>query len=105
MRTSGVLWTARPYHCLSTWDRCKNDLGTSDPKYKGALSNKGDALNGLGKYKEDVTYFDKALSIDPNYKDALSGKGQALYKLGNYSGAIIYLDRALAIPPTCQGEL
>ena len=75
-----------------------------DPKYKDALSNKGDALNSLGKYKEAITYFDKALAIDPKYKDALSGKGQALYKLGNYSGAITYLDKALAIPPSCQCE-
>ena len=30
-----------------------------DPKYKGALGNKGDALNSLGKYKEAITYLDK----------------------------------------------
>ena len=42
-----------------------------DPNDQYALGDKGDALNGLGKYKEAITYFDKALTINPSDKNAL----------------------------------
>ena len=69
------------------------------------LYDKGDALNSLGKYKEAVTYLDKALAIDPKYEDALYYKGRVLYDLGNYSGSITYLDRTLAINPDNKDAL
>ena len=42
------------------------------------LNAKGVSLNGLGKYNESITYFDKVLAIDPNNVLALNEKGNAL---------------------------
>src|SRR5919197_943960 len=64
-----------------------------------ALNNKGLALEKLGKNKEAIIYFDKALAVEPNYATALNSKGVALTNLGNYSEAISYYDKALAIEP------
>ena len=41
-----------------------------------ALINKGISLDGLGRFDEEMTYYDKALSIDPNNKNALINKKQ-----------------------------
>jgi tetratricopeptide (TPR) repeat protein len=54
----------------------------NDPNYKSALMNKGGALYLLGKQKEALEYFDKALEIDPNYVWALNNKGTLLRDLG-----------------------
>ena len=57
------------------------------------------SLNGVGKFKESITYFDKVLAIDPNNVLALNEKGNALGGLGNYKEAIAYYDKALAVDP------
>jgi tetratricopeptide (TPR) repeat protein len=36
-----------------------------DPNYSSALSNKGIALDDLGKYDEAIESYDKALELDP----------------------------------------
>jgi tetratricopeptide (TPR) repeat protein len=50
------------------------DIVLKDRNYLRALSNKGVALIGLGKYEEAIECFDKALVIDPNNVDALDSK-------------------------------
>jgi len=62
-------------------------------------NNKGMSLNGIGKFNESITYFDKALAIDPKNVDALTGKGNVLSNLGNNTGSVAYYDKALAIDP------
>ncbi|MFZ0893906.1 MAG: tetratricopeptide repeat protein, partial [Candidatus Nitrosopolaris sp.] len=54
-----------------------------DPNFENALTDKGNALNGLGNYKQAIQYYDKALAIDPNNKDALDGKQSALSHTSN----------------------
>jgi tetratricopeptide (TPR) repeat protein len=63
------------------------------------LYNKGSALNNLGKYKEAIEYYDKALEIDPKFALTLYNKGNALYHLGKYNEAIECYDKALEIDP------
>ena len=53
--------------------------------YVTALSNKGLALNSLGKYQEAIEWYDRALKIDPNYVEASNNKDVALEKLGKYT--------------------
>jgi tetratricopeptide (TPR) repeat protein len=43
-----------------------------DPKNIAALSHKGNALAGLGKYNQDIIYYDKVLAIDPKNVAALA---------------------------------
>jgi tetratricopeptide (TPR) repeat protein len=43
-----------------------------------SFNNKGISLNGLGKFNESITFFDKALAIDPKNVDALKDKQQPL---------------------------
>jgi tetratricopeptide (TPR) repeat protein len=45
-----------------------------DPSYLKALLNKGIALNKLGKYKEAIKWYDKALLIEPNAREIIQGK-------------------------------
>ena len=52
-----------------------------NPNYIYALYNKGVNLGNLGKYKEAIESFDKALKIDPNDVNALTSKGDALNRL------------------------
>jgi tetratricopeptide (TPR) repeat protein len=69
------------------------------PKRALAWNNKGTALYNLGKHKEAMEYYDKALEIDPKNAMALSNKGSALYKLGKHNEAMEYFDKALEIDP------
>jgi tetratricopeptide (TPR) repeat protein len=46
-----------------------------------ALNNNGSFLAKLGKYKESIVFFDKALAINPNYVYALNNKNSALEEL------------------------
>jgi len=64
-----------------------------DPKYVLALTDKGNALGGLGNYTKVITYYDKALAIDPRYIADLTIKGNFLNSLGNYRLAITYFDK------------
>src|SRR5918999_3829106 len=63
------------------------------------LNSKGVSLNGVGKFNESITYFDKVLAIDPNNVLALNEKGNALGGLGNYTEAMANYDKALAVDP------
>jgi len=46
-------------------------------KHVDALSNKGAALDELGKHQQAIEWYDKALEIDPKHVYALSNKGLA----------------------------
>lgn len=50
-----------------------------------ALNNNGSSLAKLGKYKESIVFFDKALAINPNYVYALNNKNSALEELSKIS--------------------
>jgi tetratricopeptide (TPR) repeat protein len=65
-----------------------------DPNNFKVWYSKGLALDNLGRHKEAIPYYDKALEIDPNYADALNNKGVALEKLGKYEDATKCFDKA-----------
>ena len=52
------------------------------------IVNKGAALSNLGRNKEALTYFDKALDILPNFDAAWLNKGVVLTKLGRDEEAL-----------------
>jgi Flp pilus assembly protein TadD len=49
-----------------------------DPTDVKMLTNKGNALDNLGKHQEAIQYYDKALDLEPNDVIALEDKGSAL---------------------------
>jgi tetratricopeptide (TPR) repeat protein len=63
------------------------------------ILNKGTALNNLGRVKEALACFDKALEILPRFDAAWLDKGVALTRLGRTSEAIECYERALEINP------
>ena len=62
-----------------------------------AWSNKGYALNSLGRYTEAVECFDKALELDPSYADAWHYKGVSLGNMEKYEEAVECFDKAMKI--------
>ena len=46
------------------------------------LLYKGDALSGLGMYKDTIACYDRALAINPIVVDAICGKGVILAQTG-----------------------
>jgi tetratricopeptide (TPR) repeat protein len=70
-----------------------------DPKYAYAWSNKGLALQNLGKYEEAIRCYDEALEINPKYAYAWNNKGDALNGLGKFQEAKHCYDKAFEVDP------
>ena len=85
-------------------------IGTVEAQLTNASSipeliDKGDLLFNQGRYKEAITYFDKALALDPNDTDALYYKGISLESQGRHDEAITYFDKVLALDPNNENTL
>ena len=63
------------------------------------MNNKGSALDNLGRFKEAISCYNKALVIDPNFKLALNNKGNTLYYLKRFQEALDCYERALKMDP------
>ena len=64
-----------------------------------AWNGRGNALNGLNRYKEALEAYDKALTIDPELAYAWNGKGNALNNLKRSGDALEAYDRAIKCDP------
>jgi len=74
-------------------------IGKKEPLTEIDWNNKGGALDNLGRHREAIECYDKALDINPGYADAWYNKGLALYDLGRRGEAIECFDKALGINP------
>ncbi|MBI1955348.1 MAG: tetratricopeptide repeat protein, partial [Acidobacteria bacterium] len=63
------------------------------------ILNKGAALNNLGRTKEALACFDKALEILPRFDAGWLNKGVVLWKLGREKEALACYDKAIEINP------
>jgi len=63
------------------------------------FSNKGLALNALGRSKEAIVCYDEAIAIDPKEILAWYNKGNALLELCRYQEALNCYDEAIKINP------
>ncbi len=63
------------------------------------LSNKGGALDSLGRHEEALACHDRALALNPQLAEAWSNKGAALSRLGRSEEGLACFDRALAVNP------
>ena len=53
----------------------------------------GVALKNLGKFKEAIVHFEKALKIKPHYKEARESLGSVLLYLGKYIDGLEMISR------------
>lgn len=63
------------------------------------LYHRGMLFRKIGKPREAISYFDKALKINPYHVNALTNKGHSLGNLGRYKEAINCYDKVLEINP------
>jgi tetratricopeptide (TPR) repeat protein len=87
----------QPYHYAPV---TRVDSTIPYPNDATAWNNKGMSLDNLGKHKEAIACYDKALEINPDDATAVTawlGKGSALYSLDKYKEAIECYDKALEI--------
>ncbi len=85
------------YESMTKQPAPKPALGREPEAYE--LSNKGKALDSLGRYEEALACYDRALAVNPQLAEAWSNKGGALHRLGRYEEALACCDRALALNP------
>jgi tetratricopeptide (TPR) repeat protein len=70
-----------------------------NPQNAAAHSNRGLALQELGRFEEARASFERALAIEADDADVLMSRGLALAALGRHGEAVTSYDRALAISP------
>gem|GEM_PF-2036550 len=65
-----------------------------------AWNGKGLAFKALGRNREALASYDRALKIDPQKADVWCNKGNALYSEGRHAEALQCFDKAVALDPT-----
>lgn len=61
--------------------------------------NRGNALMGLGRFKEALSSYDEALGVAENLPEAYANRAICLDRLGDHRGAIANYERALKEKP------
>ena len=69
------------------------------PNYAKAYSNRGTALQELGRLEDALESCDKAIQIRPDFVDAYSNRGAALQELGRLGEASENYRKAISITP------
>src|SRR5437588_7304849 len=71
-----------------------------DENFVPAYIGKGNALNGLKRYKEALLIYDeKVLRLAPDSAAAYVGKGNSFYGLKNYDEALLMYEKAIELNP------
>jgi len=65
----------------------------------------GYALAESGKYRDAISFYNKAIDADPKYAAAYSVRGWAYYKIGDYQSALKDYGRALDLKPNFLSAL
>src|SRR6516162_4304174 len=71
----------------------------ADANHVEALYLLGVVQSRLGRSKEALVSYDKALAIKADYAEALNGRGLTLQDLKRFEDALVSYDKALAIKP------
>ncbi len=80
---------------ISCWDRA---LALKSDFYQ-VWTNRGVALNNLGRYEEALASYDRALDVKEDYDVAWSNRGVALRNLDRFSEALQSYDKAIELQP------
>lgn len=67
--------------------------------------NKGDALEGLGKYSESIEAYNEAINIRPRYARAWSDKARVLSLLGNFNESRLAVNKTIEYSPHLEETL
>ncbi|MGH8229089.1 MAG: tetratricopeptide repeat protein, partial [Steroidobacteraceae bacterium] len=62
-------------------------------------NNHGNVLRDLGRYRDALSCYERALALDPDFAEAHYNRGVTLYGLGRHHDALQSYDRALALKP------
>jgi eukaryotic-like serine/threonine-protein kinase len=63
------------------------------------LVESGDRNFRLGKFRDAIVHYDRALELDPNNVRALHNKGLAFFGLNKFNKSIEFYDKALKVRP------
>jgi tetratricopeptide (TPR) repeat protein len=69
-------------------------IGEADDAY-----NEGTQLLNVGKAREAIPHFDRAIRLNPRHAEAYTNRGIAWREKGDPSGAIADLDKAIKLNP------
>jgi tetratricopeptide (TPR) repeat protein len=76
-----------------------------NPRFAGALKNRGLAYKLKGQFTAAIADFTMALQLDPNSPDLYNLRGATLSDDGQYDGAIADFDKAIALDPKYKNAL
>ena len=82
---------------LGYWEEIEPEPGRKE--YAVLLGYRANCNLFLGKYKETIQDFDRAIELDLNFATAYTNRGNAKLNLGEYEGAIEDYDRAIELDP------
>jgi predicted O-linked N-acetylglucosamine transferase (SPINDLY family) len=63
------------------------------------LMNHGNALKAVGRAREALVSYDRAIALQPNYADVWANRGIVLRELGRHLEALASYDKAVALNP------
>ena len=66
--------------------------------------NEGTQLSNVGKAREAIPYFDRAIRLNPRYAEAYTNRGIAWREMGDLSGAIADFDKAIELNPNARAN-
>jgi len=68
--------------------------------FGGSWSNRGNCLRELGRTREALASYDRAIAIEPDHMPAWGGRGDVLLEMQELPAALESFDRAIALQPT-----
>src|SRR5262249_12699553 len=69
------------------------------PKHAGALNNRGNTLQGLNRFEDALSSYERALAVRPHNAAALTNHGNTLLELRRFAEALASYERAMTLEP------
>lgn len=84
---------------IESYSEALEDRNLSDPRRANIFNDRGVAKWRLGKVREAVEDFNKAIELFPDFAVVYNNRGNALIDLGRLGEAVADFDRAITIAP------
>lgn len=76
-----------------------------DPKHSGAFNTRACALHSLGRYKEALPDFDRALELNQSDPLIYANRGRTLYSLQKFDAALKDFDTSVKLDPKSDDNI